>query len=575
MFTTGHLHQGPYLAALGARSHVQWAWTVPSHARRASWKATVLCASTRAGLRSRRSSQRFTLPFAVTGPPARKASAALARRHASARSAKKSIRTTLGIVLAGSMRVTTAATPLNEGSFAAAPVNSHGNGLGSGGGLTPGGFEPDQCTGWADERRPDIHAYAVAHGVQPGGWNGNMWGIFAARAGMPTGTTPAVGAIASFQGGSYGHVAYVESVNPDGSYVVSEENYGPSEWNAGSEEPGYPDAPDPSLRVIYSSPPGTIFIYGGPGGGRPPGGGTPGGGTEGAAGGGAGGLGESPALAVGPSGLPTVVADGPSNSLYAYWETPDAQWHGPLGIGVAGGSYSPPAIGASSTGNPTVVVQGPSNSLYAYWETPDAQWHGPLGIGAAGSTFSAPSIAVGSSGQPTVVVQGPSNSLYAYWETPDAQWHGPLGIGAAGSTFSAPSIAVNASGLPTVAVQADSNSLHVYWETPDAQWHGPLGIGAASSTYSAPSITSTDTILVQGPNNSLHVYWETPDAQWHGPLGIDGAGSTFSAPSAATTGSGLPATAVQGPTNSLYAYWETPDAQWHGPLGIGAAGSTH
>jgi hypothetical protein len=33
------------------------------------------------------------------------------------------------------------------------------------------------------------------------------------------------------------------------------------------EEPGYPDGPDPSVRTIYQSPAGTIFIYGGPAGG--------------------------------------------------------------------------------------------------------------------------------------------------------------------------------------------------------------------------------------------------------------------------------------------------------------------
>jgi hypothetical protein len=65
-----------------------------------------------------------------------------------------------------------------------------GNGLGAGSGLPPGGFDPDQCTGYADERRPDIHQYEVAHGVQAGGWNGNMPGIFAARAGTPPGPRP-------------------------------------------------------------------------------------------------------------------------------------------------------------------------------------------------------------------------------------------------------------------------------------------------------------------------------------------------------------------------------------------------
>jgi len=89
---------------------------------------------------------------------------------------------------------------------------------------------------------------------------------------------------------------------------------------------------------------------------------------------------------------------------------------------------------------PSVAVQGPSNSLWYYWETPDSQWHGPLGVGIPGSTLSSPSATAGAGNLPVVAVQAPSNSLWYYWETPDAQWHGPLGIGNAGSTNASPSI---------------------------------------------------------------------------------------------------------------------------------------
>ena len=101
---------------------------------------------------------------------------------------------------------------------------------------------------------------------------------------------------------------------------------------------------------------------------------------------------------------------------------------------------SAPSIGSGANGLPTVAVQGPSNSLWLYWQTPDAEWHGPAGVGGPGSDFSAPSIAFGANGLPTVAVQGPSNSLWLYWQTPDAEWHGPAGVGGPGSDFSAPSV---------------------------------------------------------------------------------------------------------------------------------------
>jgi surface antigen len=466
-----------------------------------------------------------------------------------------------------------------------------------------GGSDVGECTWYAAGRRPDLYGI-VRHDAR-------QW-LEDAQGRVPEGNSPTVGAIAvwTYGGGGHGHVAYVSGVN--GSTVtVDESNYIFHTVTYGRSVP--------ASQI-------SGYIYGGPAGNGPGSGGTgpapvpgPGGGPSeppSAA------YGSMPAIAVGPSGLPTVVAQGPSNSLDAYWETPDAQWHGPLGIGAGGSTYSAPSIGASASGYPVIAAEGPSNSLYVYWETSDAQWHGPLGIGGAGTTYSAPSVGVGSSGLPTVAVQGtsnsldvywetpdaqwhgplgvgaggstysapsvtststviaegPSNSLYAYWETPDAQWHGPLGIGPGGSTYSAPSAVTTGSGLPAVAVQGPSNSLYAYWETPDAQWHGPLGIGPGGSTLSAPSVavgsSGLPTVGAAGPSNSLDLYWETGDAQWHGPLGVGAGGSTFSAPSLAASPSGLPVIATQGPSNSLYAYWETPDAQWHGPLGIGAGGST-
>jgi surface antigen len=171
------------------------------------------------------------------------------------------------------MRVTVFAGPPPAGL--ASPTGNASAGVGSG---SPcGRFEDsgacDQCTAYAYERRPDIYNWAVAHGAEPYNWNAYKWAHWAQVTGLPTGSAPAVGAIAVYPIGAYGssvgHVAYVEKVNSDGSYTVSEENFGYSEYNNG-EEPGYPDSPDPSLRTIAAgrNPAGTVFIYGG--GGPPP-----------------------------------------------------------------------------------------------------------------------------------------------------------------------------------------------------------------------------------------------------------------------------------------------------------------
>ena len=58
-------------------------------------------------------------------------------------------------------------------------------------------------------------------------WDGNAsdWWPNARAAGRPEGQKPEVGAIMVTWESSYGHVAYVEQVNSDGSWVVSEMNF--------------------------------------------------------------------------------------------------------------------------------------------------------------------------------------------------------------------------------------------------------------------------------------------------------------------------------------------------------------
>lgn len=56
--------------------------------------------------------------------------------------------------------------------------------------------------------------------------NGGQWGASAAAAGFRTGTTPQVGALISWNDGSYGHIAYVVAVESETRIQVMEANYG-------------------------------------------------------------------------------------------------------------------------------------------------------------------------------------------------------------------------------------------------------------------------------------------------------------------------------------------------------------
>ena len=109
------------------------------------------------------------------------------------------------------------ATTYTTRNYSSAPVNSNSYYVGNG----------MWCTDWVHSKRADVPIYGNA------GYN---WVSAAQAQGKATGTTAQAGAVAV----TNGHVAYVESVNPDGSYVVSEMgwNYQAGNFNQRTVQPG-------------------------------------------------------------------------------------------------------------------------------------------------------------------------------------------------------------------------------------------------------------------------------------------------------------------------------------------------
>lgn len=79
-----------------------------------------------------------------------------------------------------------------------------------------GPYGAGQCTQWAWSKRRDLPSNLG---------NANTWAARAAAAGFVVNRTPSAGAIFQTSSGWYGHVGYVEAVNPDGSITVTEMNY--------------------------------------------------------------------------------------------------------------------------------------------------------------------------------------------------------------------------------------------------------------------------------------------------------------------------------------------------------------
>lgn len=101
--------------------------------------------------------------------------------------------------------------------YTTAPVNSNSYYVGNG----------MWCTDYVHSKRPDVAIYGNA------GYN---WVSAAEAAGKSTGSKPREGAVAV----TNGHVAYVEKVNSDGSYQVSEMgwNYKAGQYNERTVESG-------------------------------------------------------------------------------------------------------------------------------------------------------------------------------------------------------------------------------------------------------------------------------------------------------------------------------------------------
>lgn len=79
-----------------------------------------------------------------------------------------------------------------------------------------GPYAAGQCTQWAWSKRQDLPSMLG---------NASAWAANAAAAGFVVNRTPSAGAVFQTSSGWYGHVGYVESVNADGSIVVTEMNY--------------------------------------------------------------------------------------------------------------------------------------------------------------------------------------------------------------------------------------------------------------------------------------------------------------------------------------------------------------
>jgi hypothetical protein len=126
-------------------------------------------------------------------------------------------------------------------------------------------FHNGECTMWAQERRPGIVrkgveaivAQEIASGQAEnmGDWDARYWPANARLAGIPTGHTPRARALVVFQpgvlgAGAAGHIAFVQRVYPDGSFLISE-MHAPALWKVTHQRLTAADGRMSGVTFIY------------------------------------------------------------------------------------------------------------------------------------------------------------------------------------------------------------------------------------------------------------------------------------------------------------------------------------
>ncbi|HEX8581258.1 MAG TPA: CHAP domain-containing protein, partial [Acidimicrobiales bacterium] len=87
------------------------------------------------------------------------------------------------------------------------------------------GFAYRNCTSWVAWRMNGVNGIAFTNTMRGGRWgNANHWDDNARALGYTVSSSPARGAIAQTDAGTFGHVAWVESVNGDGTVTIEEYN---------------------------------------------------------------------------------------------------------------------------------------------------------------------------------------------------------------------------------------------------------------------------------------------------------------------------------------------------------------
>lgn len=346
------------------------------------------------------------------------------------------------------------------------------------------------------------------------------------RSGIPK---PGEAAVEPGSASSFGHVAFVESVNGDGTITVSEYNYdlrGDGDIRTGtSSSLGFTEFVDFGASVSAKA----AAAQSDP----------------------------TPAIAYNPGNdLPVVAEQDPQDELTFHYQKSDASW----GTSHLGEADSAPDV-AYNPGNdrPVIAAEGAGRTLMYYYQKSDASW----GAAHLGEADSAPDVTYDlSDNLPGVAVEGAGHDLLYYYQRPGGSWsHDYLG-----ETGSAPALAYNpANGSPAVVNEGVDGTLDYHYMKADGAW-GLAHLGDAGSRPEVAYNPGNDlpVVVAQGSDGTLDYHYQHTDGSW----GSVQLGHADSDPSAAYNPfNGRPVVAVKDGSQLIYHYQQS-DAGW-GSIDLG------
>lgn len=413
------------------------------------------------------------------------------------------------------------------------------------------GYEYRNCTDYV-QWKESTYGLTV-----PNDWgNADVWDTAASDDGFAVTTNmPESGDIAQWD---WMHVAFVESVNEDGSVNVSEYNYTyPGSFDRRGE------AYD-GTKVVADHYIDLNGLGVGLGGSQ----------TE---------------ISTDVIDRPLGVASHPSGEQDVFWRDSGGslreawwannRWNGPIfvngGMGPLGSA--PTAIVRPDNDHQNVYWKGKDNNIWqAYY---DGTWNGPFPINVGGNVASQPAATAWGS-EVDIFYKGANGDLMEIWQpAASTPWHGPVDLGM-GPLGSAPTAMAHPNGEQDVFWRGmDGQLWEAYYFPWENVWHGPLHlamgqIGTAPTAVYVPGKDEQDVFWMGMDSNIWQSVWS--GGNWSNPMYV-GMGTLGSAPTAAAWGgeTDIYWRGMSPNTNFWEAWGQT--FSWNGPAspGIGPIPTTY